>query len=127
MSPSAVHPALAFLRAIPRGRVVTYAALARKFGTSPRAIGNIMRTNARPETYPCYKVVASDGALTGYSGSGGLARKRQLLKADGVRFTAPDTVHPASFWVPLPRFRRHGHDARSTVHAHKKVDREVLG
>lgn len=105
MSPHVVHPVLEFLRAIPRGRVVTYAALARRFGTSPRAIGSIMRANAHPETYPCYRVVASDGALTGYSGRGGIVRKRRLLRADGVRFTASDTVHPNSFWVPFPPTR----------------------
>ncbi len=106
MSLRVVHPALEFLRAIPRGRVVTYAALARRFCTSPRAIGSIMRANAHPDAFPCYKVVASSGALTGYSGPGGLARKRRLLKADGVRFTASDTVHPDSFWVPPKRIRQ---------------------
>ncbi|MBI4142986.1 MGMT family protein [Candidatus Uhrbacteria bacterium] len=93
-----VHPALACLRSIPRGRVVTYAALARRFGTSPRAIGSIMRANRDPKMYPCYKVVASDGALTGYSGCGGIAQKRRLLRADGVQFTPDGRVLPGCFW-----------------------------
>ncbi|MBI4450303.1 MGMT family protein [Candidatus Uhrbacteria bacterium] len=100
MRTRAVHPALLFLRSIPRGRVVTYAALAWKFRTSPRAIGSIMRANRHPETYPCYKVVASDGSLTGYSGRGGIAQKRRLLRADGVRFVADGRVLPECFWNP---------------------------
>ncbi|MDO8598517.1 MAG: MGMT family protein [bacterium] len=88
------------MRKIPRGRVVTYAALARRFCTSPRAIGSIMRANVALDAYHCYKVVASSGALTGYSGRGGIAQKRRLLRADGVRFAPDGRVLPECFWDP---------------------------
>ncbi|MDP4007468.1 MAG: MGMT family protein, partial [bacterium] len=38
-----------------------------------------------PKEYPCYKVVAFNGELTGYSAPGGLATKRKLLKKDGIQ------------------------------------------
>lgn len=81
-----IHPAIRLLKKIPRGRVATYKELARVCKTSPRAIGRIMARNSDPKNYPCYKIVAANGALTGYSALGGLAKKRTLLIRDGVTF-----------------------------------------
>lgn len=80
-----MHKALLLLRGIPRGKVVTYGALAKLCGTSPRAIGKIMASNPDPKSCPCYKVIGSDGKLTGYSGKGGLKTKAKLLENDGIR------------------------------------------
>ena len=52
---------LTFLHEIPKGKVTTYKALAEKFKTHPRAIATYMRTNQDIDTYPCYKVVGTDG------------------------------------------------------------------
>jgi O6-methylguanine-DNA--protein-cysteine methyltransferase len=55
--------------------------------SSPRAVGQVMRSNPRPDIYPCYKVVASDGKLGGYSGktSGkNIERKIGMLRKDGI-------------------------------------------
>lgn len=101
MKKRALHPAIRLLKKIPKGKVATYKELARACKTSPRAVGRIMAGNADPVGYPCYKVVAANGALTGYSALGGLAKKRQLLVRDGVRFSG-ERVHPACFH----RFRR---------------------
>ena len=79
---------LKFLNKIPKGKVTTYGVLARAVGSSPRAIGQVMRHNDRPETYPCYKVVASDGKIHGYSGclkGAKVGRKISLLKKDGIK------------------------------------------
>ena len=78
---------LLLLRRIPKGRVVTYGELARAAGTSPRAVGQIMRHNPDPVSYPCYKVISSDGSIGGYCGStSGRNKKRKiaLLKRDGI-------------------------------------------
>lgn len=80
-----MHKALLLLKKIPKGRVTTYKELARACKTSPRTIGRIMAQNERLEEYPCYKVVACNGALTGYSGSGGLKAKAKLLAKDGIQ------------------------------------------
>ena len=81
-----MHKAIQLLKKIPKGKVATYKEMARVCKTSPRAIGRIMANNDHPVEYPCYKVVASSGELTGYSAPGGLAAKRKLLKRDGVGF-----------------------------------------
>ena len=79
-----MHKALVLLTKIPKGKVVTYKELARACNTSPRAIGRIMAGNGDPKGHPCYKVVACDGKLTGYSTDGGLTTKARLLRNDGV-------------------------------------------
>ena len=79
-----MHKAILLLKKIPKGKVATYKELARVCMTSPRAIGRIMAGNKHPKEYPCYKVVASDGKLTGYSAPGGLITKANLLKKDGI-------------------------------------------
>lgn len=81
---------------IPPGRVATYAQLARVLGSprAVRAVGNAQRTNPYAPQVPCHRVVASDGHLHGYAH--GLARKRQLLQAEGVRVTS-DRVDLARF------------------------------
>lgn len=63
---SAKQEVLSFLNHIPKGKVTTYKALADKFKTHPRAIATYMRTNKELDTYPCYKVVAANGGLSGY-------------------------------------------------------------
>ncbi len=80
-----MHPAIKLLKKIPKGKVATYKELARVCRTSPRAIGRIMAGNSCPERFACYKVVASTGRLSGYSGPGGVKRKEELLRKDGVR------------------------------------------
>jgi len=79
---------LRLLRRIPRGKVTTYKALAEASGSRGfRAVGQIMRRNPRPDLYPCYKVVRSDGSLGGYGGTDPamLRKKMRLLERDGVR------------------------------------------
>jgi O-6-methylguanine DNA methyltransferase len=69
---------------IPRGRVTTYAVIARKLGVSPRYAGWLLSKNSCPIRYPCYKVVCSDGSVGGYSGPGGIRSKVRKLRKDGV-------------------------------------------
>ncbi len=80
-----MHKALQLLKKIPKGKVTTYAILARICNTSPRAIGRIMANNSDIKNRPCYKVVGNDGKLVGYSGQGGLEAKKKLLERDGIK------------------------------------------
>ena len=82
-----MHKALLLLREIPRGEVTTYGELARATKSSPRAIGQVMRHNEHPETYPCYKCVSASGKVHGYSGclkGSKVNRKIELLRKDGI-------------------------------------------
>lgn len=76
---------LKLLQKIPKGKITTYGILAKKGGTHPRTVGIIMKTNQEPKKYPCYKVVASDGRLGGYSAKAGISEKIALLKKDGIK------------------------------------------
>ena len=84
-SPSTAFAArvLSVVRRIPRGKVATYGDVARAAGKpgAARAVGNIMRTCARPDV-PCHRVIAAGGKLGGYGGSEAI--KRNLLIAEGV-------------------------------------------
>ena len=71
-----------YLKKLPKGKIVTYKFLAEKFGTSPRAVGAILRNN-KDKTVPCYKVIRSDGKLGGYNRLLGKSKKN-LLKAEGI-------------------------------------------
>lgn len=75
-------------RSIPKGKVATYGQLARLAGKpkAARAIGAFMRINPDAPNVPCHRVVASDGKLTGYSATGGIAKKKKMLIGEGVIF-----------------------------------------
>ena len=68
---------------IPRGRVTTYADIARALNTTAyRAVGNALNKNPYAPAVPCHRVVGSTGALTGFAA--GLAKKKALLEQEGV-------------------------------------------
>jgi methylated-DNA-[protein]-cysteine S-methyltransferase len=74
----------AALRRIPAGTTISYGDLARSIG-SPSAVRAVAGANARNPVsivVPCHRVIASDGALSGYGG--GVARKRWLLVHEGA-------------------------------------------
>lgn len=83
-----MHKAILLLRKIPKGKVTTYGALAKTTKSSPRAIGQIMKINEHPEIYPCYKVIASNGAIGGYAGcvkGKKIDEKIAKLRKDGIK------------------------------------------
>ena len=67
------------LRAIPPGTTTSNGEIARRIGapTAVRAVARAIGSNPVAVAIPCHRVVASDGALTGYRW--GVARKRALL------------------------------------------------
>lgn len=73
-------------RLIPPGSAASYGCLARrsKRPNAARAVGRAMARNPVPLLVPCHRIVAFDGALTGFSGPGGLALKAKLLELEGV-------------------------------------------
>lgn len=78
------------LKKIPRGKVTTYASLAKALHTKAyRAIGQILKKNPDAPVVPCHRVVKSDGTLGGYMGhmSGTHTdKKKKMLEQEGIRF-----------------------------------------
>lgn len=70
------------LQQIPYGETVTYGDLAKRLGSSARAVGNAVGRNPLSILIPCHRVLGADGSLTGYAG--GLKNKETLLRLEGV-------------------------------------------
>ena len=68
------------------GEVWTYhrVAEALRRPRSSRPVGQALARNPVPIVIPCHRVVASNGALRGYSGGSGLKAKRWLLQLEGA-------------------------------------------
>lgn len=73
---------------IPFGETRSYAQVAAAAGSpnGSRAAGNALGSNPIPIIVPCHRVLRSGGALGGYTG--GLHRKRLLLRTEGVEAAA---------------------------------------
>jgi len=66
--------------------VITYGQIAKNIGRpkAARAVANACGANPNPIKTPCHRVICSNGDIGGYSGSGGVVRKIELLKEEGV-------------------------------------------
>jgi len=75
-----------YLKKIPKGKVKTYADVAKAIGKplAVRAVANAIGKNPYPPKIPCHRVIRSDGSLGGYSGKGGINKKRLLLRFEKV-------------------------------------------
>ncbi len=84
MEPAFTEKVLDIVRAIPKGKTLTYKEVASKAGSpkASRAVGNIMRSNYRKDV-PCHRVIRSDGGMGGYN-RGGQEAKIALLKKEGA-------------------------------------------
>jgi O-6-methylguanine DNA methyltransferase len=67
------------VKAIPKGKTMSYAEVATKAGNpkAARAVARVMSANYDPEV-PCHRVIRSDGTLGGYN-RGGTAAKHAIL------------------------------------------------
>jgi|TARA_E500000331_G_C16872321_1_gene546745 methylated-DNA-[protein]-cysteine S-methyltransferase len=75
-----------FLKKIPKGTVKTYSEVAKAIRKplAIRAVANAIAKNPYPIKIPCHRVIRSDGSLGGYSGEGGVKKKKNLLKKEGI-------------------------------------------
>ncbi len=82
------------IRSIPRGEVLTYAALAVRVGrpAAVRAVAAACAANRWALLVPCHRVVASHGGLAGFRW--GMERKQALLALEGV----PLSQDPSGRW-----------------------------
>ena len=75
-----------YLKNIPKGSVKTYTDVAKAIGKpkAVRAVANAIGKNPYPIKIPCHRVIRSDGSLGGYSGRGGINKKRRLLISENI-------------------------------------------
>ena len=73
-------------REIPAGSTRSYGEVARAIGRpdGARGVGTALARNPFPIIVPCHRVVAANGALTGFSAPGGLETKRRMLELEGA-------------------------------------------
>jgi methylated-DNA-[protein]-cysteine S-methyltransferase len=74
------------IRAIPPGKVLSYADVARRLDTAPRPVGGACGANRIPLVIPCHRVVGS-GGIGGFMHTRrgpGIEIKRWLLRHEGV-------------------------------------------
>ena len=96
----------ALLQAIPRGKVATYGALAKRLGGMryARAVGTAVATNPLSLAIPCHRVVPASLKVGNYGMPGrkpseGGYVKRGLLEREGVVFHG-EKVSAESLWKP---------------------------
>ena len=73
-------------RQIAPGSTRSYGQIARAIGRpdGARDVGAALSRNPFPVIVPCHRVVAANGALTGFSAPGGLETKRRMLELEGA-------------------------------------------
>ncbi|MGH3934469.1 MAG: methylated-DNA--[protein]-cysteine S-methyltransferase [Pseudonocardiaceae bacterium] len=85
-------------RTIPPGQTLTYGQVASRIGAprSARAVGQALSRNPFAIVVPCHRVVAAGGKAGGFSASGGMTTKLQLLSIERSSVTEPDddTTNP---------------------------------
>jgi methylated-DNA-[protein]-cysteine S-methyltransferase len=76
-----------FLKTIPRGTVTTYSKIAKAIGypKAVRAVANAIGNNPNPIIIPCHRVIRANGTIGGYSGIGGIKKKKALLKKENIK------------------------------------------
>jgi methylated-DNA-[protein]-cysteine S-methyltransferase len=76
----------AVTREIGPGSTRSYGEVAKAIGRpdAARDVGAALARNPFPIIVPCHRVVAANGALTGFSAPGGLATKRRMLELEGA-------------------------------------------
>jgi methylated-DNA-[protein]-cysteine S-methyltransferase len=68
------------------GEITSYGQIAKNIGKpkAARAVGGAVGANPLAIIVPCHRVMATSGAITGYSGGQGISTKLQLLKLENI-------------------------------------------
>ena len=81
------------VRKIPKGKVATYASIAKRAKTTPRVVGFALHANKNPKEIPCHRVIKTNGTLANGYAFGGKEKQKELLQKEGVYFKK-NTVDP---------------------------------
>jgi methylated-DNA-[protein]-cysteine S-methyltransferase len=81
---------LTVCRGITFGQTISYGQLAKIAGKprSVRVVGRILAQNPLPLIIPCHRVICANGALGGFSATGGVNLKKKMLKLEGQLYIA---------------------------------------
>jgi len=94
----------AVVRGIPRGRVMTYGAVARRAGLPGRArqVGYALHAlPSKAEDVPWQRVVNAEGRISLADWEGGAGLQRSILEAEGVVFDRRGRIDLACYeWRP---------------------------
>lgn len=73
-------------RDIEPGTTQTYGQVAKAIGRpdGARDVGTALSQNPFPILVPCHRVIAANGALTGFAAPGGIETKRRMLELEGA-------------------------------------------
>lgn len=87
---------------IPKGKVTSYGAIAKKLGmrSSARLVGHAMGAVPEDLEIPAHRVINSAGALSGAHKFGGYERMRWLLEREGVTFQGERVDMKQHLWIP---------------------------
>lgn len=74
------------VRKIPKGKVSTYGAIAKKLNMSPRTVGHVLHLNPDSTKTPCHRVVNFAGRVAPGYAFGGFGEQKKRLEAEGIEF-----------------------------------------
>ncbi|MBI4091985.1 MAG: MGMT family protein [Candidatus Levybacteria bacterium] len=74
------------VRQIPKGKVTTYGAIAKKLSMSPRVVGYALHLNPNGSKTPCHRVVNRNGRLAPGYAFGGKDEQKRRLEQEGIKF-----------------------------------------
>jgi len=92
----------ALTKKVPKGKVTSYSAIAKKLKSSPRAVGQALRVNPFAPVVPCHRVIKADGTIGGFSGETKgkqIQRKIAMLRREGV--TINQSIIEKKFFILL--------------------------
>ena len=89
------------VRRIPKGKVTTYGAIAKKLHMSPRTVGTALHLNPYEGEVPCHRVVNHDGRIAPGFAFGGIGAQRKLLESEGLKFKDETHLDLSSYFVSI--------------------------
>ena len=84
------------IRAVPRGSVASYGAIAAAAGlpNGARTVARVLHSSSTSRDLPWWRIVRSDGSIALPRG-GGFEEQAALLESEGVAIGPDGRVHPA--------------------------------
>jgi methylated-DNA-protein-cysteine methyltransferase-like protein len=79
------------VKRVPKGKVTTYGAIAKRLGMSSRTVGTALHLNPYEGKVPCHRVVNRNGRVAPGFAFGGPGIQKKLLENEGVKFL--DEMH----------------------------------